>query len=1028
MKIAIIHLSDIHIRYSTDPILSRAVHIASAVKSMAPNPDVYLLAVTGDIAFSGGIEQYGLARKFLEEIKSRISSAGKPVFHFFVPGNHDLDFSSEPDTRPPLVQSIRERIDEIDPKGETVRQILTVQQSFFEFEALMLGSELRASSDCLVYSHLFSVDDKNIRVNCFNTAWISTNPEFPAKLVFPTSIINADPVHSELVISAFHHPYNWLAPENAKLFRHHIEATSDVVMTGHEHESSVFVKQDSSGTTTHYIEGAVLQENINGGSGFNVILTDPMGGKYEAFLCQWTGDLYDQSSSGVHQFVRNKRVCKSAFQNNREFIKFLSDPGLPILHPRKREITLDDLYIYPALARRNPEKKFEVSSIVESQNLVEYVRSTPKILIVGEDTSGKTSLAKKLYRDFRTDGDLVPVFLSGGDFDGYRENDVRRIIRNAVISQYDEASADRFFRLDQGQRILIIDNWHHVKYAAKGRVAIMEQLKVFCGKLLLLSNRLYAFDELAETGLVRKVFADFEFCDIKEFGKRLTGKLIEKWHALGSDFSDDPREFNYAVASSEHKISALIGKGILPTFPIFLVGLLQADASPTPTVQSAGSYGHILESLITARLADVSSRSTDVGLLYTYASRIAYSIFKKEREFLSSKEISELHQQYCDIYQMRVSEIRIIADLIKAKILCKNADCYRFTYKGCYCYFVARYFTENLSSHESALRSELNAMTDRLAWEDFTNIVMFFLYLTRDSQIIDRLLENAGKIYEELAPSDLESDVQFVNKMLKEKPRKLLLPSTDVEANRDQYRSQQDQAENELVQKSESNPNQRLPYAPDLSEITKITIALQSIRVMGQVLRNFPGVLTAEPKFRLAEASYLLGLRTLKRLLVLAEQHLEELRLAFAQIFKEQHPLATSEEIENSADQKLIWLTGAASYGMIKKVCSSIGLQDLELTFQQVRSSLGDKTSVRLVDLAIHLEYFRDAPEAEIFDLEKEVSRNPFAYKILRDLVSEFLYLHNTDTQVFQRLGRLFEIEAKNPRFLLNKAVGRSQK
>lgn len=109
---------------------------------------------------------------------------------------------------------------------------------------------------------------------------------------------------------------------------------------------------------------------------------------------------------------------------------------------------------------------------------------------------------------------------------------------------------------------------------------------------------------------------------------------------------------------------------------------------------------------------------------------------------------------------------------------------------------------------------------------------------------------------------------------------------------------------------------------------------------------------------------------------------------------------------------------------MIKKVCSSIGLQDLELTFEQVRRNLGDKTSVRLIDLAIQLEYFREAPEAEIYDMEKEVGKNLFAYKILRDLVSEFLYLHNTDTQVFQRLGSLFEIETKNPQFLINKAVG----
>ena len=550
----------------------------------------------------------------------------------------------------------------------------------------------------------------------------------------------------------------------------------------------------------------------------------------------------------------------------------------------------------------------------------------------------------------------------------------------------------------------------------------MENLKALFGRIICFSNRIYAFEELADAGPFRRVLEEFHFCEIKEFGKRLTGKLIEKWHALGREYSVDRSEFNRAVASSEQKIGALIGKGVLPTYPIFLIGLLQADSSPAPSSQSAGSYGHIIEALITARLAEVTTRNIDIGLLYTYASRLAYSIFKKDRHFLSSKEINDIHDEYCRAYKLAKPVTRIISDLIKARILCTEADRYQFTYPGCYCYFVARYFAENINPEGLALRRELDEITDRLACEDFTNIVMFFLYLTRDAKTIDRLLANAKTIYEEWDPADLESDVQFVNKLLKEKPKKLLLLSPDIEANRDQFRGQQDAVESQSA--NEQVPDLRSPYNPALSELTKLAMALQTIRVMGQVLRNFPGVLTAEPKYRLAEATYLLGLRTLRRLLGLAEQNLEELRSLFAQIFKEKHPLATTEEVEKSADQKLIWLTGAACYGMIKKVSSAVGLEDLELTFEEVKKNLGDTASVRLIDLAIQLEYFRQPPEADIYDLEKQIRKNLFAYKILRDLVTEFLYLYNTDTKVFQRLGEQFQIGAKRPQFMLNKAVG----
>jgi hypothetical protein len=258
--------------------------------------------------------------------------------------------------------------------------------------------------------------------------------------------------------------------------------------------------------------------------------------------------------------------------------------------------------------------------------------------------------------------------------------------------------------------------------------------------------------------------------------------------------------------------------------------------------------------------------------------------------------------------------------------------------------------------------------------------------------------------------------------LLTDKPNKLILPSTDITTNRDQFRTEQDAAE--FQKENESLQTQRVSYDSALSEITKINISLQSLRVMGQVLRNFPGVLTAEPKYRLAEASYLLGLRTLRRLLELAQSQLEELRAAFGQTFKEKHPLATQNEVERSADETLIWLTGAASYGVIKRICRSIGLQDLELTFQEVLEKHGNRPSVRLVDLSIKLEHFRNAPETDINDLEKALRRNLFSYKILRQLVAEYLYLYNTDRVLAQKLGEQFDIKVSDPRYLLNKAVG----
>ena len=89
--------------------------------------------------------------------------------------------------------------------------------------------------------------------------------------------------------------------------------------------------------------------------------------------------------------------------------------------------------------------------------------------------------------------------------------------------------------------------------------------------------------------------------------------------------------------------------------------------------------------------------------MYTYASRIAYFLFKKDRPFLSAREMADVHDEYCRDYDMNLPHSKI-RDLVKARILCKDGDFYRFTYKGLYCYFVARYFSENIGLNKSEHR------------------------------------------------------------------------------------------------------------------------------------------------------------------------------------------------------------------------------------------------------------------------------------------------------------------------------------
>ena len=95
MKLTILHLSDIHIHNSSDPILEQAHTIASACFTQARESDACLIIVTGDIAYSGEKQQYDEADLFFNLIKEELQKEGCSFVDIItVPGNHDCSLRS----------------------------------------------------------------------------------------------------------------------------------------------------------------------------------------------------------------------------------------------------------------------------------------------------------------------------------------------------------------------------------------------------------------------------------------------------------------------------------------------------------------------------------------------------------------------------------------------------------------------------------------------------------------------------------------------------------------------------------------------------------------------------------------------------------------------------------------------------------------------------------------------------------------------------------------------------------------------
>ena len=598
--------------------------------------EVVIFAVTGDVAHSGLREEYDVASTFLETLKDGVSKidSSLPVHFVFVPGNHDCNFRAEGDARPALLESLAAKIETLDPFGDIVREITNVQDEFFSFEGRFQADGI-PKSDRLRYQTRIRLGDLEIVFDCYNTSWASRKDEKPGTLLFPPRLLTPEAAShdapGQLKISLLHHRDNWLEPSNARVLRDHLDAYSDVILTGHEHVSASYTKSRQNGARAYYLEGAVLQDSKNpGDSGFHVLEFDIDAEKQKTVRYRWSGQLYHRDEdSGWSKFERNGALARARFRIAPAFLKILRDPGTGFVHPAKPDLSLDDLFIYPDLRRKSFRKLVKSSSaavVVSGKDILQFVTSSKRTMISGPDDSGKTSLANTLYLDLRQQG-LLPVLLNGADIRGGNLDAVfQRELQKAIATQYSNDAVEPIEQVDPARKVLIVDDWHRLKYSSKGQIALLKLAEKAFDHVICFADDVFALELL--TGGDEKPFRDYELCEIKEFGHLLRNELIRKWLVLGAEYSESDEKLARSVTVVESTVNTLIGKNLLPAFPVIIVAILQSHAANRAPNSTAGSYGQMYEALITAALASVSKKAVDLGTKYTYISHIAQHVLE----------------------------------------------------------------------------------------------------------------------------------------------------------------------------------------------------------------------------------------------------------------------------------------------------------------------------------------------------------------------------------------------------------------
>lgn len=1022
VNIALVHLSDIHLRHERkNPALGWIEAVAAAVAPEVGECVGVVLALTGDLAFAGKAEEYLLAGRLLDDLSAALADRRVNVIAtVVVPGNHDCDFALGGRVRDALIGGDALQAPDLD----IVKACTAIQAPFAAFSDSR--SLQHVGPGALVVPVDIEVDGRTIRFLLCNSAWMSSLREGPGTLRAPLDYLQGeceelDGAAPSLVVWMMHHPYPWFDPDNSRALRRFIEEVSDVVLTGHEHDGGAYTRSYRTGLQVDYVEGGVLQEGDESDkSSFNAIVVDLAAERQRVIQFERENDIYVPSGVETWQpFVRNASRVARLYDHDDGFRSTLDDAGAAFTHPRQAKLKLRDVFVYPDV---------RILPITGTSRPVDVIRDLPAyilerraVVLIGAEKSGKSTVAKRLCVDLRT-ADILPLLANGADFAPKDHERLRRSIRDLIERQYGRDSVEPLMQLPVKHRALIIDDYQSMRLTRQGRAQLLRSLESYFGVVVLMASDDLRLEYLAQdTDSVREhpIF-EFAHAEILQFGHVRRHEMISKWYWLGRDrLETDEAVVHREILHAENLLSGVIGRNLLPSFPIFVLILLQQLEAGRAHDTGAGSQGYLYQGLILASLSRIARHPHDIDSRFNYLTELAWYISGEEGpDRISRDELRRWHQQYCERHLVAFDHPKYVDDFVSIGILRDENGWFELSYPYIQFFFVARYLKAHL--HESEVRNLVRGYALSLHDEETATVMVFLAHLSSDPFVLDTMVDAAVGLFDEHEEWDTTEQTRYLNTLIRETP-KLALLRTSLEENRLSELQELDEKELADVEtdlQDAIDKQEEVNFEQEIGPMLKINSAFKTIQIIGQVLRNYPGSLDGPRKVQLAEVCYRLGLRVLGFVFGSIEAHGEQFIKGLIEHVVRLRPEAGADRISTDANAFLFALCERSLFGVIRHISQSLGHHELAPVFREIEK-LGDgRTSFRLIDLSIRLDHSKQPPAEEAIRLYMDERDNTLIATLVRHLVWYHLYLFPTDFRVRQQLCAKLDIDDQ-PRQLI---------
>lgn len=719
----------------------------------------------------------------------------------------------------------------------------------------------------------------------------------------------------------------------------------------------------------------------------------------------------DQNEGWVDTIKWINQVCSSVtlIKNliiKEQFKSFLNSADiLTKSHKNKEILNLQDIFVYPKLTVYDDE---EVSHKYDSEKFKYEILKYGKVIISGENQSGKTTLCKVLFKIYR-DLNFIPIYLE--DDNKYFGNPHYKL-EKAFLEQYEE---DNFSLIDSKRIVPIVDNFHYAKYQEK----YIERYAEFSKQVLIVDD---IFGLNIRNQALIKEYSKFK---IRELTALERNDLIKKWIQIKEDLQIQinhnhlQQSIDEKTELIENSLGIIFGKGIMPSYPFFILTLLAAHDTQKPLDSEITSQGHCYQALIYLLLGREGVKNDQIDIYSNFLTELAYWIYDKDGISIDNDNFNKFLEYYKANFNLPIPINDIIITLAHVNI-CKfdSLNQYNFSYTYIYYFFVAKYLSEHIKDKKELI----NKILSNLHKDENAYITVFIAHHTKSNYLLDELLLNAEILFEKYNPATLDTkELSFFDKH-QDKIIKAILPSYKHNADEERTKLLIKKSEIEEQQIEHTNINQQdTTNDPDTPELlSNLRLSIKTVEVMGLIIKNRSGSLDLKRLEYIYEQGLKVHLRILSSFIEIikdekAEQDIVDLlKERINQIIDK-----NEEDKEFSIDkiEKLVraiyWnINFGVLHGFITKAIHSLGSSNLLNISQTVYNN--EKTpSAFIVNQGIKMWYGKNLNIDEIADRVSEQDFSKTAERLMKYKIVEHCRLHNINYKDLQKIETKLHIPTK---------------